>query len=278
MPVKTLLSSVVKEKIGVVPAQTSVKSKPYGISRYAKIIGHVLAPMIHQDIKADDYRYNFSRMDFILAATALDLELPKNLGDIIYSFRYRAKLPSAITAIIPEGKELLIEGAGRGLYAARLINKITIKADMSIKAVVIEDSSPKLIMAVAATDEQGLLAQVRYNRLIDIFLGICAYSVQNHFRTTVTGIGQIEIDEVYVGMDRTGRKHVIPVQAKSFGEHHSAVQTLQDIRCCREKFPEMVCRAVSVIPLEDASVALFELEEINGDLVVVAENHFQFID
>src|SRR5271157_4057421 len=34
------------------------------------------------------------------------------------------------------------------------------------------------------TDEQALLAKVRYTRLIDTFLGITAYSLQNHLRTT----------------------------------------------------------------------------------------------
>lgn len=50
------------------------------------------------------------------------------------------------------------------------------------------------------SDEQALLAKVRYSRLVDIFLGIAAYSLQNHLRTSVVGIGQIEMDELYVGI------------------------------------------------------------------------------
>ena len=66
----------------------------------------------------------------------------------------------------------------------------------------------------AFNDEQALLARVRYNRLIDVFLGIACYSLQNHFRTTVSGIGQVETDEVYVGVDKSGAHYVVPVQAK----------------------------------------------------------------
>ena len=54
------------------------------------------------------------------------------------------------------------------------------------------------------SDEQALLAKIRYNRLLDVFLGISAYSLQNHLRTTVLHIGQIEIDELYIGLDKHG--------------------------------------------------------------------------
>ncbi len=56
-------------------------------------------------------------------------------------------------------------------------------------------------------DEQALLARVRYNRLVDIFLGIRAYSLQIHLRTNVKSKGQIEIDEIYVGVDRHGSQY-----------------------------------------------------------------------
>ena len=70
---------------------------------------------------------------------------------------------------------------------------------------------------------------MRYNRLVDIFLGITTYSLQNHLRTTVAGVGQIEIDEVDVGVDKFGRQFVVPVQAKGGSDKHGVVQTQQDM-------------------------------------------------
>lgn len=78
----------------------------------------------------------------------------------------------------------------------------------------VPDATPELISQYALDDEQALLAIVRYNRLIDIFLGLATYSLQNHLRTTVKGIGQIEIDELYIGLDSNGCHYAIPVQAK----------------------------------------------------------------
>jgi hypothetical protein len=101
--------------------------------------------------------------------------------------------------------------------------------------------------------------KVRYNRLIDVFLGITAFSLQNHLRTTVESIGQIEIDEIYVGIDKNGRQFIVPVQAKGGKDKHGVVQTLQDITYCAEKFPDLICRAVSAQFMTEDRIAMFEL-------------------
>ena len=76
------------------------------------------------------------------------------------------------------------------------------------------NSTPEIVANLRLDDEQALLAIVRYNRLIDTFLGLTTYSVRNHLRTTVKGIGQIEIDELYFGVDKHGCHYVIPVSGK----------------------------------------------------------------
>ena len=127
------------------------------------------------------------------------------------------------------------------------------------------------------SDEQALLAKVRYNRLVDVFLGITAFSLQNHLRTTVKNVGQIEIDEIYVGLDRHGRQFVVPVQAKGGTDKHGVVQTQQDILCCAEKFPNLICRAVSAQFMTEERIALFELTVKSGDIKIVDERHYQLV-
>ena len=126
-------------------------------------------------------------------------------------------------------------------------------------AIKVPDSTPEIISAYALSDEQALLAKVRYNRLVDIFLGIATYSLQNHLRTTVKSLGQIEIDEVYVGIDQNGRQFVVPIQAKGGTDRLAAIQTSQDIACCREKFPLLICRPISAQFMADDVIAMFEL-------------------
>ncbi len=151
----------------------------------------------------------WAREDLEHAAEALGIKLPKNLGDVVYSIRYRSPMPSKILATQPEGMEWVIGGVGRALYAFRLVPTNRIRPRDDMVAIKIPDSTLEIIRAYAVSDEQALLAKVRYNRLIDLFLGVVAYSLQNHLRTTVKGIGQIEIDEIHVGVDKRGRQFIV---------------------------------------------------------------------
>ena len=220
----------------------------------------------------------FSREELIETADRLGIKLPKNLGDILYSFRYRNPLPKQILATQPKGKEWVIEGVGRGLYEFRLVTINRITPNPNLVTIKLPDATPEIITTNSLSDEQALLAKVRYNRLIDIFLGVASYSLQNHLRTTVKGLGQIEIDEVYVGVDRYGCQYIIPVQAKGGIDKLATVQARQDIACCSEKFPNLKCRAISAQFMDDSRIALFELcLDSDGMIRIVEERHYLLV-
>lgn len=219
----------------------------------------------------------FARSDLEKAAASLGIDLPKNLGDMIYSFRYRIEFPEKILMTQPEGMQWVVEGTGKARYQFKLVKVNRILPNPNLIAIKIPNATPEIISAHSLSDEQALLAKVRYNRLIDIFLGIATYSLQNHLRTSVTGTGQVEIDEIYVGVDRNGGQYVIPVQAKGGKDQLSVVQTKQDIDCCLEKFPNLVCRSVSAQFVTDDLIALFELTLADGMVKVVEEKHYRLV-
>ena len=230
----------------------------------------------------DHYRngvseFEFGREELDESADSLGIERVKNVGDINYTFRYRRALPDKILATQPPGREWIIEGAGRGRYRFKLVNRTHIVPRDDLVVIDIPNSTPELIRAYALDDEQALLAIVRYNRLIDTFLGLTAYSLQNHLRTTVEGTGQIEIDELYIGLDKNGCHHVIPVQAKGGKDRIGIVQTAQDIRFAEQRFPGMRCRAIAAQFMEDEVVALFELTLQDDEMRVVEERHYRLV-
>lgn len=200
-----------------------------------------------------------------------------NPGDVPYSYRYRRSLPTSILEKQPVGLEWIIEGAGRSKYKFKLVKFQRILPRTDLVTVAIPDATPELIRAYALDDEQALLAIVRYNRLIDIFLGLTTYSLQNHLRTTVKGIGQIEIDELYIGLDKRGCHYVIPVQAKGGKDQIGIVQTTQDIRFVEQKFPGLRARAVAAQFMEGEIVALFELALVDDEVRVVEERHYRLV-
>ena len=246
---------------------------PEKLNRYRSLI---------QKIFFDHYTDGATEFEFIreeLEEGNAQLGFPrvKNIGDIPYSFRYRNDLPNRILATQPEGREWIIEGAGKGRYRFKLVAKTRIVPRGDLVVVEIPDATPELIRAYALDDEQALLAIVRYNRLIDTFLGLTTYSLQNHLRTTVEAMGQIEIDELYIGLDRRGCHYVIPVQAKGSKDHIGIVQTAQDIRFAEQKFEGMRCRAIAAQFMEDNVVALFELTLKSDDIKVVEERHYRLV-
>jgi hypothetical protein len=183
-------------------------------SRYAQLIERIFFGQNFGRYRQGKTAIPFERSALIEAAKELGIELPKNLGDVLYSIRYRQPMPDSILKTQPLDMEWIIEGIGSSKYKFCLVPVNRIVPNPELATIKIPDATPEIIRAYALTDEQALLARVRYNRLVDIFLGITAYSLQNHLRTNVRSVGQIEIDEIYVGVDRHGSQYIVPVQAK----------------------------------------------------------------
>lgn len=245
-------------------------------SRYVRIIEAVF----ERYWKRGRTEFTFERDELIQVCRHLGIEPPKNLGDIIYTFRYRRALPQRILATQPPDRSWLILGDGDARYRFRL-NKLThIRPTNGLLVRKIPDATPEIIVRYALTDEQALLAKVRYNRLIDIFLGITASSLQNHLRTKIPNYGQIEIDELYVGLDSRGAQYIVPVQAKGGSDVLGAIQTIQDLIFCQteENYRDCIARAVSAQFLADDTIALFETAFDGNEVSIVQERHYKLTD
>ncbi|ELD0604940.1 hypothetical protein QXC33_005003 [Escherichia coli] len=91
------------------------------------------------------------------------------------------------------------------------------------------------------------------------------------------GIGQIEIDELYVGIDKYGCHYIIPVQAKGGTDQISMVQTSQDTAWCAQKYPNVRCRAISAQFVSSDLIALFELKIDEGQVKLIEERHYKLV-
>lgn len=93
----------------------------------------------------------------------------------------------------------------------------------------------------------------------------------------MTGIGEIYIDELYVGLDKRGCHYVIPVQAKGRNDQIGMVQISQVIRFVEDKFPGMRCRAIAAQFMDNQIMALFELALQSDEIKVVEERHYRLV-
>lgn len=250
--------------------------KPKKPNRYSGIVSDVF----HRYYQAGTTSFGFEREEIERAATKLKIKLPKNVGDVIYTFRFRKPLPDDITKTAPEKSEWIIRLAGRGRYRFVLAKVSRIVPNPSLLEIKIPDATPEIIARHAKSDEQALLAKVRYNRLIDIFLRVAAYSLQSHLRTAIPDVGQIETDELYVAVRNTGQQFIVPVQAKVGKDQLGIVQVEQDLALCQHAFPELTPRLVAVQFVKDKhgeTIAMFELVLQGDELKVADEKHYRLV-
>ncbi len=249
----------------------------------------VMRKLFERHIRPGARGFIWQRKEINEIAAEFGFAPPANLGDNIYSIRYgREELPEDIQRLAPRGKHWLLLPNGRGIYQFALgaVNIIEPEFRPAIK---IPDATPQIVGRYALGDEQAVLARLRYNRLIDIFLGVTSSALQSHLRATVAAFAksQIETDELYVGVDLNGVQYIVPVQAKGADENVGAVQAKQDIYCCREKFPDLVCRAIAAKTVEvekapDGSdihtIAMMELAIANKyDVWIPRQERYQLV-
>lgn len=239
-------------------------------NRYTNIIEN----LFFKNYSANEKEVSFQREEIEGIASELNIQLPKNVGDIIYTFRYRSDLPEKITNLAPEGYHWIIRPAGRSQYKFVLVKIAEIKPTPSLVETKILDATPGIIDKYAQSDEQALLAKIRYNRLIDVFTGLTCYSLQNHFRTSVPEIGQLETDEIYVGVDKRGVHYVLPVQAKGENDRLGIVQIEQDYALCKSKFPKLIPIPIAAQLISRQKIALFQMEQSEADIAIASEKHY----
>ena len=242
-------------------------------NRYTKILEAIFVKHFKKGVT----EIEFERTEFSQVADELGIILPKNLGDVLYSFRYRTLLPKSITSKAQKDHEWIIRPAGKGKYKLVIAKQSVIVPSSILAETKIPDATPGVIAKYSMNDEQSLLAKLRYNRLVDIFTGLTCYSLQNHLRTTLRDGSQVETDEIYIGLDKRGAHYILPVQAKGGKDKIGVVQIEQDFELCALKFPPLICRAIAAQFMADNLIALFEFEQANGEIKVSSEKHYRLV-
>lgn len=256
------------------------------ISRTANKSQQIIRHVFDNRYIAGAQEVPFLRSDLSAAANELDISVPKNLGDVIYSLRYRIPLPESIARLAPTDREWAIFPAGRDAYVFRHVSFNMIEPRRGLEKIKIPDATPGVISHYAMSDEQALLARIRYNRLLDIFTGVTCYSLQSHYRTTIEvknplaknlGRAQVETDEIYVGINRHRDHHLLPIQAKGDKDKLSIIQIWQDFRVAEQKFPNLKPRPIAAQFGIDDSIVLLEFRESSEEIVITQERHYQLV-
>ena len=117
----------------------------------------LIESVFFKSYKKGDVTVEFSSEELATSAEELGLRLPNNLGDIIYSFRYRQALPNSIINEANSGREWVMRPAGEGLYRFTQVPISSIAPSLNLFVTKIPNSTPGIVESFAMNDEQALL-------------------------------------------------------------------------------------------------------------------------
>jgi len=220
----------------------------------------VIIEMFHRVYKEGERVLPFTKDELVKVCQDLNCVI-NNVPDIPYSYRTgRSDLPDEILS----SGNWVIEGAGKGKYTFVKLKRLPyIDIPEDLYTTDIPEATPDIVLKYGGKDEQAVLTRILYNRLVDTFLSLTAYRLQGHARSAVSGIGQVEVDDLYVGVDTDGKWYVIPIEAKSVGikERLGVIQIRQMILFAKQYYPELTLRPVGIKPLDDGSFIFVEFDD-----------------
>lgn len=243
-----------------------------------KVYDQVIIRVFESVFETEADSLPFTKSDIEQAIRDLDLHLStKNVPDIVYTYRSgRSELPEFIL----QYGSWAIEGQGKGKYVFRKLTRspyFDIPSDIEVTN--IPDSTPQIVLKYQSSDEQAALARIRYNRLLDIFTSLTTYHLQGHFRTTVANMGQVEIDDLYIGLDTDGDGFVLPIEAKidSPKDQLGVIQITQMIQFAQAQFPDLVVRPIGVKLMLDGSYMFLEFTAVPNPDAIATKRYKRYL-
>lgn len=219
----------------------------------------IITALFFSKYKEGAAELDFTKDELVSIARESGITL-RNPPDVVYTYRSRANLPHSIL----EKGNWVIFPKGKGRFSfLKSKRKPFVDIQEGLLPIEIPNALPEIVEKYLSEDEQALLSSVRYNRLIDIFTEITCFHLQSHIRTTIQDEGQIEVDDLYVGIDTDGKEYILPLEAKSPEDRDKLgwIQVSNLVKFARQYFPGLKCRPIAAKPIENGGVYLIEFDD-----------------
>jgi len=218
----------------------------------------IITALFFSKFREGSSELDFTKDEVVAVARKLKLAL-RNAPDVVYTYRSRAHLPQSI---LDKGN-WIIKPKGKGRFSFfKSKRKPFVHIQEGLLAIEVPNALPEIVEKYASEDEQALLSSIRYNRLVDIFTEITCFHLQSHIRTTIEGEGQIEVDDLYVGIDTDGTEYILPLEAKSSDDRDKLgwIQVSNMVKFARQNFPKLKCRPIAAKPAGSNKIYLIEFD------------------
>lgn len=113
----------------------------------------IISEIFRRHFRPGSTSFQFERQEISDIANELSIPQPKNLGDLLYSFRYRSALPPSIRDTAPAGQEWVILKTGQSSYRFVLAAGSRILPRTDLIRIKIPDATPEIVVKHALNDE-----------------------------------------------------------------------------------------------------------------------------
>jgi hypothetical protein len=207
----------------------------------------ILVDIFQRKYQDGDEIVQFTLDEVRETAERLDMKI-RNPSDLVYRMKSRTKLPSEI---LDKGFTI-IKIVKKGVYQFQL-GESTIVDLTKENVIQIQDTTPVAVRRfleekLSEIDEQGLLTIVHYCDLLSHFTGLKIYRLKSHVRKSVVNIGQVEVDEVDigVGLDSLETPIIFPIEAKSASDPLNWTQIANQVNFSKQLFLNYVIRPIGI--------------------------------
>lgn len=217
--------------------------------RNSKVYVPILLDIFHRKYQEGDFVVRFTLDEVRESAMRLGIISDlRNAPDLVYRMKSRTKLPPEIS---DKGFRIL-KTVERGVY--QLEQAISTIVELPEGEIIcIEDKTPIPVRRLlnedlSGIDEQGLLTIVNYCDLLSLFTGLKIYRLKSHARKSVSKIGQVEVDEIDVGVTYSALDLpiIFPIEAKAAPDPLNWAQIANQVNFANEHFSNFIVRPIGI--------------------------------
>lgn len=216
---------------------------------------------------------SFERTDILDVCKNEFGEAPKNLGDIVYSLRYRLDYLSNYDYLLEKDYTWTLLSTGIGQYELAPLKKLRLPNLESENVLYVDDQTPAHIHKLRPLNDQSLLMKVIQNGILNEFLQDDLMFLQAHHKVNLNNWGQAEIDGILASNNSS---HLYLIEVKGYTEVIGWPQMIQLKMYAQQNHPDVLFTPVFIQSHRDWSFSVVQFDYKNSFPKVKKYQRFMF--
>ena len=234
--------------------------------------------LFHQGYREGVQRIPFYTKDLGALSQPLGGASIEEIESILEGFENKSnRLPASIRRTQPAGAKWFVCKITEETFEFRLLPIIDTTPRSGLGTTDILDATPNIVTDNIVSTRHLLSVTIRYNRLVDSFLGIDTHLFKSYSGTSTEDTSDPKIDDLYLGTDEAGKDYAVPVLVETANQKIHRQQIDSSFALCRKILPNLACVAVVARFFGNSNIALLKFKQQDGTAVISEERHYRLM-